>query len=93
MFKQIDSNTLALVSGGKKSNCPQYVSDSDVLSRRQHMTKSQRAAEDRAWKKTVAHLSPDRLQAVRHQAELNGARQGCAAPDVLPAVQMDEIKW
>lgn len=92
MFKQIDSTQLALVSGGKAA-CPQYAPSDDVASARSRMTKSQLAAEDKKWKATVAKLSPDRLEAVRHQASLNAAKQGCAAPDKLMTLQATDIHW
>jgi len=92
MFKQIDSTQLALVSGGKAA-CPQYASNDDVAAARSHMTKSQRAAEDRKWKQTVSHLSSDRLDAVRKQASQNAAKLGCAAPEKLMNLQLDDMKW
>ena len=90
MLKQIESTDLASVAGGKA--CPKYASNADELARRSHMTKAQRAREDRAWQHTVSKLSPERLDAVRKQAALNANTGECKVAEPLLKLQLDDMR-
>jgi hypothetical protein len=86
----IDPTLLASVVGG--AACPKYASSPEELARRSHMTKSQRAAADKAWQHTVSHLSSDRLDAVRKQAALYANTGECKVSEPLLKNQLDDMR-
>ncbi len=90
MPNEIEPTDLLRVTGG--AACPKYVANADELARRSHMTKSQRAAADRAWQHTVSHLSPDRLAAVQKQAALNANTGACKVAEPLMKLQLDDMR-
>ncbi len=85
MLKTIDLHDLTCVTGGA---CPKYQASADELARRSHMTKAQRAAADRAWQRTVSHLSPERLAAVQREATTGE----CKVPERLLKLQLNDMR-
>jgi len=90
MLKQIDSTDLARIAGG--AACPKYKSSPEELARRSHMTWAQRLSADRAWEKTVAKLSPERLGAVQKQAALYANTGECKVAEPLLKLQLDDMR-
>lgn len=90
MLNEIEPTDLARVTGG--ASCPKYVSNADEIARRSHMSKAQRAQADRAWQRTVSHLSPERLDAVRKQAALNANTGECKVAEPLMKLQLDDMR-
>jgi hypothetical protein len=90
MTSHLDPTVLASVVGG--AACPKYVSNADEIAKRSHMTKAQRAAADRAWQRTVSHLSPERLDAVRKQAALNANTGECKVAEPLLKLDLDDMR-
>jgi hypothetical protein len=86
----IDLTVLASVVGG--AACPKYASSADELARRSHMSKAQRAAADKAWQRTVASLSTERLEAVRKQAALNANTGACKVAEPLLKLDLDDMR-